>query len=149
MQVSTFLWFDGQAEAAAAHYTGVFAGSEILHTQRDATGRVTTVTFELAGHRYVAYDGGPELSFTGAVSCYVECTTQQEVDVLWAGLTDGGKEGPGGSLTDRFGMTWQIIPKAVGDLLADAGPDASERILTALHGMTKIDIQGLRDARDR
>jgi predicted 3-demethylubiquinone-9 3-methyltransferase (glyoxalase superfamily) len=147
--VSTFLWFDGAAEAAADHYTRLFAGSRILETQRAADGRVTTVTFELAGQRYVAYDGGPRFGFTGAISLYAECDTQEEVDELWAGLADGGQEGPGGSLTDRFGVSWQVMPRAVGALLADAGPDAADRVLTALHAMTRIDIQGLIDARDR
>ncbi|MGK8520369.1 VOC family protein [Nocardia asteroides] len=98
---------------------------------------------ELAGQRYIAYNGGPQFAFTGALSIYVECDTQDEVDTVWAGLTDGGREGPGGSLTDRFGLTWPVIPKALGELLDGAEPEAAERILTAVHGMTKIDIQGL------
>ncbi|WP_280260949.1 VOC family protein [Nocardia abscessus] len=149
MRVSTFLWFDGQAEQAAHHYTGLIADSEILDVQRAADGRATTVTFELAGQRYIAYNGGPQFAFTGALSMYVDCDTQEEVDIVWAGLTDGGHEGPGGSLTDRFGVTWQVIPKALGELLGSAEPDAAERILTAVHGMTKIDIRGLLAARGR
>ncbi|MGK8486074.1 VOC family protein [Nocardia asiatica] len=149
MRVSTFLWFDGRAEEAADHYTGLIADSEILDVQRGADGRVTTVTFELAGQRYIAYNGGPQFAFTGALSIYVECDTQDEVDTVWAGLTDGGREGPGGSLTDRFGVTWQVIPKALGELLGGAEPEAAERILTAVHGMTKIDIQGLLAASGR
>ncbi|MGK8509286.1 VOC family protein [Nocardia asiatica] len=149
MRVSTFLWFDGRAEEAADHYTRLIADSEILDVQRAADGRVTTVTFELAGQRYIAYNGGPQFAFTGALSIYVECDTQDEVDTVWAGLTDGGREGPGGSLTDRFGVTWQVIPKALGELLGGAEPEAAERILTAVHGMTKIDIQGLLAASGR
>lgn len=149
MQVSTFLWFEGQAEQAAELYTGLFADSRILSTERAPDGRVTTVAFELAGQRYVAYDGGPRFSFTGAMSLYVECDTQEDVDRTWAALTDGGQEGPGGSLTDRFGVSWQVVPRAVSELLGNAEPDAAERILTALHAMTRIDIQGLVDARDR
>ncbi|MFC3996177.1 VOC family protein [Nocardiopsis sediminis] len=149
MQVSTFLWFDGRAEEAADHYTGVFDDSAVLDVQRAPDGRVMTVTFELAGQRYVAYNGGPEFTFTGAISLYAECDTQEEVDRVWANLTDGGKEGPGGSLTDRFGVTWQVMPKALGELLNAAGPDEAERILTALHAMTKIDVQRLIDARDQ
>ncbi|MFG3620551.1 VOC family protein [Nocardia sp. NPDC047654] len=143
MQVSTFLWFDGMAEQAADHYTRLIADSEILDVQRAADGRATTVTFELAGQRYIAYNGGPRWAFTGALSMYVECASQEEVDTVWAGLTDGGNEGPGGSLTDRFGVTWQVIPKALSELLEDAEPDTAERILRAVHGMTKIDIRGL------
>ncbi|MGY1945693.1 VOC family protein [Nocardia asiatica] len=149
MRVSTFLWFDGRAEEAADHYTGLIADSEILDVQRGADGRVTTVSFDLAGQRYIAYNGGPQFAFTGALSIYVECDTQDEVDTVWAGLTDGGREGPGGSLTDRFGVTWQVIPKALGELLGGAEPEAAERILTAVHGMTKIDIQGLLAASGR
>jgi predicted 3-demethylubiquinone-9 3-methyltransferase (glyoxalase superfamily) len=149
MRVSTFLWFDGQAEQAADHYTRLIADSEILDIQRAADGRATTVTFELAGQRYIAYNGGPQFAFTGALSMYVDCDTQEEVDIVWAGLTDGGHEGPGGSLTDRFGVTWQVIPKALGELLGGAEPDAAERILAAVHGMTKIDIRGLLAARGR
>ncbi|MGK8504156.1 VOC family protein [Nocardia asiatica] len=149
MRVSTFLWFDGRAEEAADHYTGLIADSEILDVQRGADGRVTTVSFELAGQRYIAYNGGPQFAFTGALSIYVECDTQDEIDTVWAGLTDGGREGPGGSLTDRFGVTWQVIPKALGELLGGAEPEAAERILTAVHGMTKIDIQGLLAASGR
>lgn len=149
MRASTFLWFDGRAEEAAEHYTEIVAGSVILERQRDADGRVSTVVFELAGQRYIAHNGGPLFTFSGAISLYLECDTQQEVDTAWAALTEGGKEGPGGSLTDRFGVTWQVIPKALAELLADADPDAAARIVGAVHTMTKIDIQGLADARDR
>ncbi|ONI75754.1 hypothetical protein BWI15_07990 [Kribbella sp. ALI-6-A] len=146
MQVSTFLWFDDQAEEAAELYTSVLPASKILDRQRAADGRVTTVVFELAGQRLVAYNGRSRLPFTPALSLYVTCDTQEDIDTVWAELSDGGEPGPGGSLTDRFGVTWQIIPRTLGELLTDAEPDASERILTALHAMTKISIQGLVDA---
>lgn len=149
MQASTFLWFDGCAEEAAEHYTAIVAGSAILERQRNADGRVTTVVFELAGQRYIAHNGGPLFTFDGAISLYLECDTQEEVDTAWAALTGGGKEGPGGSLTDRFGVTWQVIPRALAELLANADPEAAGRIVGAVHTMTKIDIQGLVDARDR
>ncbi|NKY35588.1 VOC family protein [Nocardia speluncae] len=149
MNTSTFLWFDGRAEEAARHYTAIFPDSEILDRQQDADGRVTTVTFTLGGQRYIAYNGGPQYPFTRAVSLFAECDTQAEVDTLWKSLTDGGREGPGGSLTDRFGVTWQVIPKALAELLSDAEPEAAHRVLNALHAMTKIDIGGLHDARDR
>lgn len=146
MQMSTFLWFDGHAEEAAEYYTRLFADSPILAIQRAADGRPTSVTFELAGQRYIAFNGGPQFTSTGAISLYVDCDTQEEVDGIWAHLTDGGREGPGGSLTDRFGITWHVVPTAVGELLDAAEPAAADRILTALHGMTKINIQGLIDA---
>ncbi|MFJ3404249.1 VOC family protein [Promicromonospora sp. NPDC090134] len=148
MQVSTFLWFDGQAQEAAQHYTGIFDGSRILGTDRTPDGRVTTVTFELAGQRYVAYDGGPRFAFTPAMSLYVDCTTQAEIDRVWAALADGGTEGPGGSLTDRFGVSWQVMPTALADLLDGAGPEAAARVLDAVHGMTKIDIHALAAVRN-
>lgn len=146
MRASTFLWFDGCAEEAAEHYTRLFAGSAVLDRQRDADGRITTVVFELAGQRYIAYNGGPQFASSGAISLYLDCDTQEEVDTAWAILTEGGREGPGGSLTDRFGVTWQVVPTALAQLLAEAGPEAAERILGAVHAMTKIDIQGLIDA---
>ncbi|MGC4943621.1 VOC family protein [Kribbella sp. DT2] len=145
MQVSTFLWFEDQAEAAAELYTSVVPASKILDRQRAADGRVTTITFELAGQRVVAYNGGSRLPFTPALSLYAVCDTQEDIDTAWAGLTDGGQEGPGGSLTDRFGVSWQILPRTLNGLLTDAEPDAAERILTALHTMTKINIQALID----
>ncbi|MFI5718697.1 VOC family protein [Nocardia sp. NPDC051750] len=149
MQVSTFLWFDGRAEEAAEHYTGLFAGAEILDRQRTADGKVATVTFDLGGQRYIAHNGGPQFRFTQAISLYVDCETQEELNRIWTGLTDGGEEGPGGSLTDRFGVTWQVVPKVLSELLGHAEPEAAERILNAVHAMKKIEIRGLVDARDR
>jgi predicted 3-demethylubiquinone-9 3-methyltransferase (glyoxalase superfamily) len=147
MRLKTFLYFDGQAEEAAERYTKVFPASRVLHRQRAADGRVTTVTFEVAGQRMVAYNGGRRGSgFTPAVSLYVECDTQQDIDTAWAGLVAGGKEGLGGSLTDRYGMTWQIVPRTLNTILTDAEPDVAECILSALHLMNKISIQGLIDA---
>lgn len=148
MQVSTFLWFDGRAEEAARHYTGLFADSAVLDVQRAPDGTATTVIFRLGGQRFVAYNGGPGFGFTAAISLYVDCDTQEEVDAVWARLTEGGSEGPGGSLTDRFGITWQVLPKELNDLLADAEPAAAQRILNAVHAMKKIEIRGLIEARE-
>lgn len=149
MRASTFLWFDGHAEEAAELYTRVVADSAILERQRDADGRVVTVAFELGGQRCIAHNGGSRFTFDGGISLYLECDGQDEVDTAWAALTEGGKEGPGGSLTDRFGVTWQVVPTALAELLAAADPAAAGRILTAVHAMTRIEIQGLREARDR
>ncbi|MFI5658839.1 VOC family protein [Streptomyces sp. NPDC051684] len=146
MSVSTFLWVDGQAEALATRYTALFPNSGIRDTQRDAAGRVTTVDFTLDGQHYTAYNGGPQYPLTPAISLYTECETQTELDALWVDLTDGGTEGPGGSLVDRFGMTWQVMPMCLCDLLRTAEPEAAGRVLSALHAMTKIDIQSLIDA---
>lgn len=149
MQISTFLWLDGQAEELATYYTKVFADSGIGDIQYDPDGRVTTVDFTLGGQRYVAYNGGSQYPLTPAFSMYAECQTQPELDSLWAGLADGGEEGPGGSLTDRFGVTWQVMPANLRDLLRSGDAGAAQRVLTALHAMTKIDIQGLVDAHDQ
>ncbi|MEU6680172.1 VOC family protein [Streptomyces sp. NPDC046925] len=149
MSISTFLWVDGQAEALAAHYTALIPNSVIRDTQRDPEGRVTTVDFTLDGQQYTAYNGGPQYPLTPAVSLYTECENQAALDALWADLTDGGKEGPGGSLVDRFGMTWQVMPSCLRELLRTADPATAERVLNALHAMTKIDIQGLVDAHAR
>jgi predicted 3-demethylubiquinone-9 3-methyltransferase (glyoxalase superfamily) len=127
----------------------VVAGSAILDRQRDTDGRVVTVVFDLGGQRCIAHNGGPQFTFGGGISLYLDCDSQEEVDTAWAALTEGGKEGPGGSLTDRFGVTRQVVPTALADLLAAAEPAAAERILTAIHAMTRIDIQSLIEARDR
>ena len=148
MNVTTFLWFEDGAEAAADHYTAVFSDSDILDTQRDADNHVTSVTFRLAGQLFTAYNGGTALPFTSAISLYVGCDAQDEIDALWEGLADGGTEGAGGSLTDRFGITWQILPVALQELLDPRDGRAAQRVLTALHAMTKIDIRVLTDVRD-
>ncbi|MCK1795997.1 VOC family protein [Streptomyces sp. XM4193] len=154
MNISTFLWLDGRAETLAQYYTGLFtdagiSDSGIRDIQRDAQGGVTTVDFTLGGQQYTAYNGGSQFPFTPAFSLYVECDDQQQLDLLWAGLTDGGEEGPGGSLLDRYGVTWQLMPVKLRELLSGAEPDATDRVLNALHAMTKIDIQGLVDAHDK
>lgn len=149
MHVSTFLWLDGRAEELSALYTTLFTDSEIRDIQRDADGRVMTVDFTLGGQRYLAHNGGSQLPFGRAVSLYAECDTQPELDAIWAGLADGGEEGPGGSLVDRFGMTWQVVPRKLRELLRGPDPAAAERVLTALHTMNKIDIKALTDAHDQ
>jgi predicted 3-demethylubiquinone-9 3-methyltransferase (glyoxalase superfamily) len=147
MDIATFLWFDGHAEEAAEFYTGTFPDSRILSVHRTHVGGpVMTVAFELRGQRFVAFNGGPQFSFTGAISLYVACGSQAELDAVWAGLVDGGHEGPGGSLVDRFGVTWQVMPTVLDELLQDADPVAADRILSAVHASTKIDIQELVDA---
>lgn len=146
MQPSTFLYFDGRAEEAAELYTGIFTDSAIIDRQLDPEGVVSRITFELAGQRYMAYNGNARFVFTSAISIYVDCETQEEVDKLWSALTLGGQEGPGGSLTDRFGVTWQVYPTELRELLDAAEPAAAARILNALHAMRKIDVAGLRAA---
>jgi predicted 3-demethylubiquinone-9 3-methyltransferase (glyoxalase superfamily) len=151
-KITTFLWFDNQAEEAATHYTSIFDNSRIVNVQRygpagpGEPGTVMTVTFELAGQQFIALNGGPEFTFTEAVSLSVDCATQDEVDELWAKLTDGGEEGPCGWLKDKYGLSWQINPRQLSELLSDPDPVKSDRVMKAMLGMKKIDIQGLVDA---
>jgi predicted 3-demethylubiquinone-9 3-methyltransferase (glyoxalase superfamily) len=109
-------------------------------------GTVMTVTFELAGQQFMALNGGAQFTFNEAVSLYVDCATQDEVNELWAKLTDGGEEGPCGWLKDKFGVSWQIVPRKLTDLLSDPDPAKVERVMKAMFGMSKIDTQGLVDA---
>ncbi|MCA6095190.1 VOC family protein [Streptomyces sp. SCA3-4] len=151
-KITTFLWFDDQAEEAAGFYTSVFDDSRVVEVQRygeagpGEAGTVMVVTFELAGQRFIALNGGPQFTFNEAVSLSVDCATQEEVDELWAKLGDGGEEGACGWLKDRFGLWWQIVPRTLTELLGDPDPVRSNRVMRAMLGMKKIDVQELVDA---
>lgn len=151
-KITTCLWFDDQAEQAANFYTSLFGNSRIVEVQYyneampDRAGQVMLVLFELAGQRFMALNGGPEFTFTEAVSLHVDCADQREVDELWAKLTDGGQESQCGWLKDRFGLSWQIIPRRLTELLNDPDPDRAVRATRAMLGMRKIDVQGLLEA---
>jgi predicted 3-demethylubiquinone-9 3-methyltransferase (glyoxalase superfamily) len=152
-KITTFLWFDTQAEEAAQFYTSLFDDSRIVDIQRSGEsgpgtpGSVLVVEFELAGQRYLALNGGPQYPFTEAISLSVDCASQEEVDSLWARLTaDGGEPGPCGWLKDRFGLSWQIVPRRLPELLADPDKEAAGRVMTAMLGMGKIDIKELEAA---
>lgn len=151
-KITTCLWFDDQAEQAANFYTSLFGNSRIVEVQYyneampDRAGQVMLVVFELAGQRFMALNGGPEFTFTEAVSLHVDCADQREVDELWAKLTDGGQESQCGWLKDRFGLSWQIIPRRLTELLNDPAPDRAVRATRAMLGMRKIDVQGLLEA---
>ena len=152
-KITTFLWFDTQAEEAAELYTSVFADSRIVTVQRNGEGgpgtpgSVLMVEFELSGQRFLALNGGPQYHFTEAVSLSVDCGSQEEVDELWGRLTDGGGEpGPCGWLKDRFGLSWQIVPRRLPELLADPDQAAAQRVMTAMLGMGKIQIKELEAA---
>ncbi|MFE2724817.1 VOC family protein [Kitasatospora sp. NPDC059327] len=152
-KITTFLWFDDQAEAAARFYTSVFANSRITGITHYAeagpgeAGTVMTVTFELDGQGFVALNGGPVFHFTEAVSLQVDCADQREVDDLWAKLTaDGGEGGPCGWLKDRYGLSWQIVPRVLTELIADPDPARVGRVTAAMLRMQKIEIQPLLDA---
>ncbi|MFK4035190.1 VOC family protein [Nonomuraea wenchangensis] len=147
-KITTFLWFDNQAEEAAAFYTSLFADSRIVRVQRDGeAGAAMMVEFELAGQRLLALNGGPHFTFNEAVSLYVNCETQEEVDELWARLTaDGGEESQCGWLKDRWGLSWQIVPSRLPELISDPDPGRAERAMKAMLGMRKIDIRVLEEA---
>ncbi|MEU5103368.1 VOC family protein [Streptomyces sp. NPDC021354] len=154
-KITTFLWFDNQAEEAANHYTSIFDDSRIVDIQRygeagpGEAGTVMTVTFELAGQRFIALNGGPHFTFTEAISLSVDCATQEEVDELWARLGEGGEDGPCGWLKDKYGLSWQIVPRKLTELMSDPDPVKSAQVTKAMLGMKKIDIQGLVDAYER
>ncbi|MFI6600040.1 VOC family protein [Nonomuraea sp. NPDC050536] len=147
-KITTYLWFDNQAEEAAALYTSLFEDSKIVEVHRQGEGGpAMMVAFELAGQRYLALNGGPGHDFSDAISLFVDCEDQEEVDRLWGALTaDGGKEGPCGWLTDKYGVSWQIIPKALPRLMSDPDPARAQRAMQAMHTMTKIDVKALEDA---
>ena len=146
------LWFDTEAEEAAKFYTSIFKNSKITDVSHygDAgprpAGMVLTVNFELEGQRFTALNGGPDFKFNEAMSLLVNCDSQEEVDELWEKLSDGGEEGPCGWLKDRHGVSWQIIPTALPELLQDPDPGRANRAMDAMIQMKKIDMEGLRDA---
>ena len=162
-KISAFLWFDHEAEEAANFYVSVFStrvgapadggGTKVLNVSRygdampDAAGKVMTASFQLEGQDFTALNGGPGHPFSDAISLFVNCETQEEVDDLWDKLTaDGGEPGPCGWLKDKFGLSWQIIPTALGELLGDPDPEKSQRAMKAMLEMSKIDIEGLKRA---
>jgi predicted 3-demethylubiquinone-9 3-methyltransferase (glyoxalase superfamily) len=148
------LWFDGQAEQAAAHYTAIFPNSEILGVTRygpDAPGQegaVMTVEFSLDGQHYVGLNGGPQFTFTEAISFQIHCADQDEVDHYWTKLSDGGEEGPCGWLKDRFGVSWQVVPDRLLELVSDPDPGRAQRAMQAMMGMRKIVIGEVERAAD-
>ena len=151
-KITPFLWFDGQAEEAMHFYTSVFKNSRVGSIQRygDAgpgpKGLVMSCTFELEGMEFVALNGGPHFTFTPAISFFVNCETQQEVDELWEKLSEGGEKNSCGWLKDKYGVSWQIIPTTLGKLLQDPDPVKSTRVMKAMLTMHKIDIEALKRA---
>ena len=151
-KITPCLWFDTQGEQAAKFYTTVFSNSRIVDIARYGAagprpeGTVMTVTFELDGQRFVALNGGPEFTFNEAISFQVSCETQEEVDYFWGKLSESGQEGPCGWLKDRYGVSWQIVPTALVELLSDPDPAKSQEAMKAMLGMHKIDIDAIRQA---
>ncbi|MHB8413132.1 MAG: VOC family protein [Candidatus Acidiferrales bacterium] len=151
-KITPFLWFDAKAEEAANFYVSIFKNSKILSVTRygDAgpgpKGSVMSATFELDGQQFFALNGGPQFKFTPAISLFVNCETQQEVDELWEKLSAGGRKDRCGWLTDKYGVSWQIIPSVLGQMLDDKDSEKSKRVMKAMLQMDKIDIAGLRRA---
>jgi len=148
------LWFDGEAEEAAAFYVSVFENSRIVNVTHypenspGEAGTVMTVEFELDGTRFVAINGGPQFSFDEAVSFEIPCGGQDEVDYYWEKLTEGGEEGPCGWCKDRYGLSWQVVPEGMDELFADPDTSRVDRAMQAMLQMQKLDIAELRSAAD-
>jgi predicted 3-demethylubiquinone-9 3-methyltransferase (glyoxalase superfamily) len=151
-KITPFLWFDHQAEEAANFYVSIFRNSKVTDVTRygdmgpGPKGTVMTVEFELDGQPFIALNGGPHFKFNEAVSFSVDCKSQQEVDDYWEKLTRGGQEGPCGWLKDRYGLSWQINPTVLGELLADPDPQKASRVMAAMMKMKKIEISVLEQA---
>lgn len=144
--MATFLWYDADVTEVMEFYQSVFPGSRVLDTMPGPNGSPMGATLELGGQRLIAFNGGPHQKLTPAVSIYVSCETQEEVDLLWAKLTDGGSESQCGWLVDRFGLSWQIIPSILPRLLGDPDRDRAGRAMDAMLRMRKIDISALERA---
>jgi predicted 3-demethylubiquinone-9 3-methyltransferase (glyoxalase superfamily) len=151
-KITPFLWFDGKAEEAMNFYVSIFKNSKIVTVSRygeggpGPKGTVMMATFEIEGQRFHALNGGPLYSFTPAISFFVNCETQPEVDELWEKLSEGGKKDRCGWLKDKYGLSWQIIPSALGKLMQDKDAEKSKRVMQAMLQMDKIDIEGLKRA---
>jgi predicted 3-demethylubiquinone-9 3-methyltransferase (glyoxalase superfamily) len=144
-KITPFLWFDNQAEEAMKHYMSIFSDSKVLSVSR-ANGKAMSVTFELEGQQFMGLNAGPQFKFTEAVSLFVNCETQEEVDALWAKLSEGGEEGRCGWLKDRFGLSWQVVPTALRQLMNDPDPEKSKAVVQAMMKMNKIVIDDLKKA---
>ena len=154
-RITPFLWFDHNAEEAVNFYVSIFRNSKIISTSRypegapAPAGTVMTVTFQLEEQEFIALNGGPHFKFTEAISFYVNCDTQQEVDELWEKLSERGQKSQCGWLKDKYGLSWQIIPRALIQMLQDRDPKKSRNVMQAMLQMTKIDIETLRRAYQR
>lgn len=148
------LWFDTEAEQAAAFYVSIFKNSRIVNVLHYTeagprpAGEVMTVEFELDGQLFVGINGGPEFTFDEAVSFQINCDTQDEIDYFWERLSDGGSEGPCGWLKDKFGLSWQVVPTGMDEMFKDPDPQRAARAMQAMLGMGKLDIAALRSAAD-
>ena len=153
-RITPFLWFDHQAEEATNFYVSIFKNSKIGQVSRygDAgpgpKGTILTVSFELQGQQFIALNGGPKFKFSPAISFVVNCETQQEIDAYWEKLSAGGRIDQCGWLSDKYGLSWQIVPTSLGELMSSKDPEKSGRVMKALLQMTKLDIEVLKRAYD-
>jgi len=141
-KITPFLWFDGRAEEAMKFYTSVFKNAKVGNINP------MSATFELEGQAFIAFNGGPMFKFTEAISLFVNCETQEEIDEKWEKLSEGGEKSRCGWLKDKFGLSWQIIPPVLGEMLQDKDPVRSQRVLHAMLQMDKIEIKKLKEAYD-
>ncbi len=154
-KITPFLWFDGEAEEAMNFYVSVFKNSKVVRVSRYGAagpgpkGTVMSATFQLDGQDFFALNGGPQFTFSPAISFFVNCETQQEVDELWEKLSAGGEKNKCGWLKDKYGLSWQIIPSVLGRLLQDKDVEKANRVMKAMLQMDKIDIKRLQQAYDR
>jgi len=151
-RITPFLWFDGKAEEAMNFYVSIFKNSKIVSVSRygeagpGPKGTVMTAAFQLDGQEFVALNGGPQFIFSPAISFVVNCGTQEEVDELWEKLSEGGQKNRCGWLDDKYGLSWQVIPSVLGEMLQDKDAEKSARVMKAMLQMDKIDIETLRHA---
>jgi len=145
-KITPFIWYNGKVAEAMDHYRSIFPEAKVTDTVPGPNGSLQSATFELDGQRFIAFDGGPGPELTPAFSMYVHCETQEEVDQLWAELTDGGEESRCGWCVDRFGLSWQVVPSILPRLLRDPDRAKVQRVMNAMLGMQKIDFAGLERA---
>ena len=154
-KITPFLWFDGKAEEAMNFYTSIFKNSKVVNIMRygeagpGPKGTVMAATFQLDGQEFTALNGGPMFTFSPAISFFVNCETQEEVDDLWKKLSEGGEKQRCGWLKDKYGVSWQIVPTVLGELLQDKDPEKSKRVMNAMLQMDKLDIKSLKQAYER
>lgn len=151
-KITPFLWFDNKAEEAVNFYISIFQGSKIVSVMRygeagpGPKGTVMGLTFQLCGQEFMALNGGPEFTFTPAISLFVKCASQQEIDELWEKLSQGGQKQRCGWVKDKYGLSWQIVPTILGELLQDKSAEKSKRVMQAMLQMDKLDIEALKAA---
>ena len=154
-KITPFLWFDDKAEEAMNFYVSIFKNSKRRRISRygeagpGPKGSVMVATFQLEGLEFMALNGGPHFKFTEAISLVVDCKTQEEVDTFWEKLSEGGSKGQCGWLKDKFGLSWQIVPTILGELMSDPDPEKSKRVMTAMLQMKKLDVNALKRAYDQ